>query len=150
MTPNYAAYNDALSSGRGQNAASQMISYNPLTQTPAPASPAAAPAGVMSQSNPYGSAASQAYLQALANPDKVVTPGIPGINATYQPDASGIMNIINQMASLQGSGRNQPPADPNATGRGTSAITGYAGNSGFLNALAALRGAPGAAPAAKG
>jgi hypothetical protein len=109
-----------------------------------------APSGIMSSANPYGSASAQAYLQALARPDKVVTPGIPGIDATYQPDSAGIMNIINQMASLQGSGQNQPLTDPNATGRGTSAITGYAGNSGFLNALAALRGAPGAAPAAKG
>jgi hypothetical protein len=76
------------------------------------------------------------YLLALANPNKVHTPGVYDYPATphYQPDSSSIDSIIQGMQS----GSMSYPAPPPGIGGGSAGLN-IMPSSNFLNTLAALR-----------
>jgi hypothetical protein len=80
------------------------------------------------------------YLTALANPDKVVTPGVTPPPRSSQP---GPINLDALIANMRSPGMTPPPG---GYGQGATGLAGgVAPSSGFLNTLAALRaGSPGA------
>jgi hypothetical protein len=75
------------------------------------------------------------YLTALANPDKVATPGVTPPPQASQP---GPINLDALIAQLRGGGMTPPQSQ-------TGIVQGTAPSNGFLQTLAALRaGSPGA------
>ena len=75
------------------------------------------------------------YLKALANPNKVVTPGITPPPRTNQP---GSINLDALIANMKSAGMAPPQAQ-------TGIVPGTGPSNGFLQTLAALRaGSPGA------
>lgn len=84
---------------------------------------------------------SAAYLSALANPGHVTTPGMPVQSTGYQANNGVLDTILAQLRATGGQGQAAPPG----VGGGSAGLsTGT--NTGFLNALGALRS--GAAPTA--
>jgi hypothetical protein len=75
------------------------------------------------------------YLTALANPNKVVTPGVAAPPTSSQP---GSIDLDSLIAQLRGGGMTPPQSQ-------TGIVQGTAPSNGFLQTLAALRaGSPGA------
>ena len=103
-------------------------SWQPQQQAPQQA--AAAPA----QQDPTQSAGFR-YLLALANPNKVVTPGVAPPPRASQP---GSINLDSILANMKSAGMAPPQSQ-------TGIVQGTAPSNGFLQTLAALRaGSPGA------
>lgn len=81
------------------------------------------------------------YLQTLAHPDKVVTPGMSVQPTSAQPDGNSIMQILAQLRAQAAPQQGAP-----GIGGGSSGIS-LGSNNGFLNALSSIYAGNGAGAA---